>query len=692
MTLDEDWLGSKLQRFHQKTSNRYLFLNNHIDSLRLWDSPNFVFTQESDPSIRVKNPDSYLSHYHLPTKFALTFFKKFFKKKAFISYFKSILKNFDKATYKSYSYIRYPSFKKKPTNSSSPNITNLSHDKLGEDFQIKSKFGTTLVLHSIPKLKKKLPLKLLLLSITNSDMRSLLYINFSYKDPLSFTGKAHLFFMKSLIKNSPNFNLEDLLIPISLLSTNNLMSSPVQFFNESRGALQPFKTNPLLKSPRYNKGTQPPIKSQFRPSYRGLGSFYTRYLPYLLFRVNIRQNPIRRPLYSTFLTSSKILKTHSFRISLNKSTPSLTKYPVSTLNSQAHLLSSSNLLKFSFLYTNSDNLFEVNINNSLNSYATNYLSFKRSLTTPALFSQNLTFGDKLQPSTYGSLGSLKTCEKKRSELSLWLFIDSTVNPVYNLFNLPFLYKFFFWNYQLLYGRPNMSIDFNWSFFLKKFSNNLIVPNRISRLTTTNIIPLGFFKSSVKKRVVKTLSNDIYIPRTTIYFYRTLINFIEYHTGKRVFLKLNPFLEGSLTFKDSCRCSIWYNKINIFQKILGHRIFVHESLRIFMAAVRFRDPTFLANWIRSMLYRMSFWKYRVLFRYIKYVFRALFLPYFDELDFKGVRLVVRGKISVAGNARARTLAFSVGNTSNSEFNNRVLSSFNTIDSFTGVMGFRLTFYF
>jgi len=73
-------------------------------------------------------------------------------------------------------------------------------------------------------------------------------------------------------------------------------------------------------------------------------------------------------------------------------------------------------------------------------------------------------------------------------------------------------------------------------------------------------------------------------------------------------------------------------------------------------------------------------------------RSLFWAHFTELDFKGFRLSLRGKISVAGNARARTLAYSVGYTGHANMNNRVLSHFTTIHSFTGVMGFRLTFYF
>jgi hypothetical protein len=73
-------------------------------------------------------------------------------------------------------------------------------------------------------------------------------------------------------------------------------------------------------------------------------------------------------------------------------------------------------------------------------------------------------------------------------------------------------------------------------------------------------------------------------------------------------------------------------------------------------------------------------------------RYLFWAYFPDMGFKGLKFVLRGKISVAGNARTRTLVYTIGETSHAKVNNRVLSEFTTINSFTGVMGFLVSFYF
>jgi hypothetical protein len=86
--------------------------------------------------------------------------------------------------------------------------------------------------------------------------------------------------------------------------------------------------------------------------------------------------------------------------------------------------------------------------------------------------------------------------------------------------------------------------------------------------------------------------------------------------------------------------------------------------------------------------MSFWKYRTLFRYLKFVIKDLFEPNFEKFGLRGFKVKLKGKISVAGNARTRTLLTRVGQTSHSKFNNKVAHSFTLVNSFTGVMGFNL----
>ncbi len=255
-----------------------------------------------------------------------------------------------------------------------------------------------------------------------------------------------------------------------------------------------------------------------------------------------------------------------------------------------------------------------------------------------------------------------------------------------IINQPLLYKYIFW---LIIPHNNLNNSLNHSL---NSLNNHSFSTRINLFKTTNLWPSSFFHFTLKRKILKIFSFNKFLPNVTMWYYNILIRFMESCTGKKIFLKFNPFIENFLSFTDIARCNMWSIRINSFQKLLGPKIFLNESLRIMHIALRFKDPTFFANWIKGMLNRMSFWKYRLLFRYIKFAMRYLFWLYFSELQFKGLKIKLKGKISVAGNARTRTLVYRIGETGYSKIDNRVLCDSSIINTFTGVLGFKIWFFF
>lgn len=231
--------------------------------------------------------------------------------------------------------------------------------------------------------------------------------------------------------------------------------------------------------------------------------------------------------------------------------------------------------------------------------------------------------------------------------------------------------------------------------LVPYSNNLysyFFSSRENLLVKSNLNPHPSFRGVILRRVTKMLRSTRFLPNILPWYYMTFIRFFENCSGKKILFKFNPFLENSLTFVDLARCQTWHPRLRQFQRLLGPKLFLRESLKILTIAFKFKDPTFLMNWITEMLQRMNFFKYRLLFRYLKFAFRYFFYPYFNALGFRGLKLKLKGKISVAGNARTRTLFYRVGYTSHAEYKNRVTQHFTTISTFTGVMGFTVWFYF
>jgi len=180
--------------------------------------------------------------------------------------------------------------------------------------------------------------------------------------------------------------------------------------------------------------------------------------------------------------------------------------------------------------------------------------------------------------------------------------------------------------------------------------------------------------------------------TFFWHYNTLIRFIEYCSGKKTFIKFFNFLVTTLSFEEKAQCLIWAQKVKYFRKVLGPRLFLNESLQLMYLSLKLKDPFIFSNWMVSTMYKISFWKYKTFLRYIKYVLRYFFWVIFKDLKIKGIKFQLKGKISVAGNARTRTVFHNVGFTSHTTFNNKILYNLNLVRSFTGVMSLKLWIVF
>jgi hypothetical protein len=77
---------------------------------------------------------------------------------------------------------------------------------------------------------------------------------------------------------------------------------------------------------------------------------------------------------------------------------------------------------------------------------------------------------------------------------------------------------------------------------------------------------------------------------------------------------------------------------------------------------------------------------MIFRYLYYVLHYFFKPYLPEMYIKGLKFQLKGKVSVAGNARTRTIRNHVGCFSHSTFSYKLIKELNLIHTFTGVIGF------
>lgn len=266
--------------------------------------------------------------------------------------------------------------------------------------------------------------------------------------------------------------------------------------------------------------------------------------------------------------------------------------------------------------------------------------------------------------------------------------------IFRLFSKIEMLSFFF--FKPLFFKSSLIFNFsdfliNNVFNLYKLKTDLLF-NKNTFFFYNNLIPCNCFNYIIKKKIIKTFDHGKISNNLATWYHETLIRFLENYSGKKVYLKIFPFLNNNLNFFEKAQCLLWSQKIGYFRKVLGPRLFLNESLQIIYLCFKLKDPTIFSSWIVSTMKKISFWKLKTFLRYIKYVLRYFFWAVFKELNVKGIKFQLKGKISVAGNSRTRTAFHYVGFTSHATFNNKILYTLNLVRTFTGILGFKLWLVF
>lgn len=184
----------------------------------------------------------------------------------------------------------------------------------------------------------------------------------------------------------------------------------------------------------------------------------------------------------------------------------------------------------------------------------------------------------------------------------------------------------------------------------------------------------------------------FYPDITPWVTDTLVRLIEACAGKRAIVQHNMNVEHMVESQSKLLYRLWIIRMAYYERTLGHRFFMEEALHIMHLSLRFHDVKLFSSWLKAIITRISFWKTRSIFRFLKYVFNNYYRYMFDSLSVKGIKIRLKGKISAAGNSRKRTIIFRSGQNSYSSVNVKCLHEFKTITTFTGVMGFQVWLFY
>ena len=246
-------------------------------------------------------------------------------------------------------------------------------------------------------------------------------------------------------------------------------------------------------------------------------------------------------------------------------------------------------------------------------------------------------------------------------------------------NSPYLIK--------LFDDDNLNSKKNYFSIIKK-----IISKNKSNLFLSNILPSKCFKYTLTRKIYnRTVLNTTQEPFTP-WYYHTLIRFLEHQSGKKSLFQFYPFVNNDVEPEYIARYKKWIPRLAYYERRLGHKFFLEEALHIMHLSFTLKDPKLICSWLKAIILRISFWKTRSIFRFLKYLINVYFKLTFKDLGLKGLKIRLKGKISAAGNSRKRTILYRAGKTSHSQVSLRVVNEFMTISTFTGVMGFQVWLFY
>ena len=175
--------------------------------------------------------------------------------------------------------------------------------------------------------------------------------------------------------------------------------------------------------------------------------------------------------------------------------------------------------------------------------------------------------------------------------------------------------------------------------------------------------------------------------------RGFIEFLAFTSGSRSLVQFYPFLaRGNISPYRISFYKTWISRLEFYQKRLGHRFFMEETIHIMHLAMNMHDSKLFTTWLGSLIKRISFWKTRSIFRYLLYLFNNFFISELSSICCKGIKLRLKGKISAAGNSRKRVVNLKFGKVSYSTLHIKCLRSNIIVTTFTGAMNLRVELFY
>lgn len=154
-----------------------------------------------------------------------------------------------------------------------------------------------------------------------------------------------------------------------------------------------------------------------------------------------------------------------------------------------------------------------------------------------------------------------------------------------------------------------------------------------------------------------------------YIYFTLALFLENYLNKKVAIS-NRILNNFVSLTSYNFINIFYlNLLRIYKKNMKF-LSLYNFILIFFYSLIFKDIVLLKNFLQLKFKTISFKKHKKILLIIRYMFRYISTYLIENGHILGFKLVISGKIGMAGSSKKKRWIFKNGEIKTSSKNNKL----------------------
>jgi len=137
-----------------------------------------------------------------------------------------------------------------------------------------------------------------------------------------------------------------------------------------------------------------------------------------------------------------------------------------------------------------------------------------------------------------------------------------------------------------------------------------------------------------------------------YWTLVIIKLIATLTSKKVYLSIKTRIVKLFATYELVTLVNWESRLTFFKYKFSTIFFLDEFLAISLVSIKSLDFTLLIKLIQKLLKKLTIWEHKRFFNFIFYFFKYFLFFSFDYYNVQYLKLKLKGKLGLTGNARKR----------------------------------------